>query len=142
VIENSPVALFLDNNVERRRPMHGRLSIFSFMVTIFLAGLAAPILAESAKEATLLTAMVAEGANIWLPSTLIVNKGDEVKLTLRNVAKAEHGFSIDELGIKEVIPPGETKVVTMTPKEKGVLRYYCQLHKGHVGGQLLVRMED
>lgn len=93
----------------------------------------------STKEFTLVSAMVAEGANIWLPSTLIVKNGDAIKLTLRNVAKVEHGFSIDELGIKEVVQPGETKQVLITPTASGIIRYYCHLHPGHVNGQLLVQ---
>ncbi len=109
------------------------------IVAIWLAGAAAPISAQSAKEFTAFTATVAEGANIWLPSAIAVKNGDQIKLTLRNVSKAEHGFSIDELGIKELIPPGETKEVTLKPTAAGALRYYCQLHKGHVGGQLLVQ---
>ena len=119
--------------------MRGRAMMYGFIVAILLAGFAAPISAQSAKEFTLVTATVAEGANIWLPSTLIVKNGEPIKLTLRNVSKAEHGFSIDELGIKEVIPPGETKEITLKPAGPGTLRYYCQLHKGHVGGQLLVQ---
>ena len=114
------------------------LIVFAFMVGIFLASLW-PVSAQPVKEFTLLSGLVGEGANIWLPSTIIVSKGDEVKLKLRNVALVEHGFSIDALGIKEVIKPGETKEITIKPTSEGVLRYYCQLHPGHVGGQLLVK---
>lgn len=119
--------------------MRGSVAAYGFIVAILTAGFAAPISAQSAKEFTAFTATVAEGANIWLPSAIVVKNGDQIKLTLRNVSKAEHGFSIDELGIKEVVPPGETKEVTLKPSAAGALRYYCQLHKGHVGGQLLVQ---
>jgi len=88
---------------------------------------------------TLLTAMIAEGANIWLPSTLIVKSGSEVKLILRNVSKAEHGFAIDDLQVRMILPAGETKEMSISPGASGTLRYYCPLHKGHVGGQLLVQ---
>jgi nitrosocyanin len=128
-----------DDNPIRRQAMRVRGVVYGFIVAILLAGVASPISAQSVKEFTALTATVAEGANIWLPSAIVVKNGDQVKLTLRNVSKAEHGFSIDELGIKEVIPPGETKEVTLKPAAAGALRYYCQLHKGHVGGQLLVQ---
>jgi nitrosocyanin len=87
---------------------------------------------------TLLTAMVAEGANIWLPSTLILEGQVPVTLTLRNVSKVEHGFAIEAMGVREIIPAGETKTVVVTPGESGVYRYHCPLHKGHVGGQLLI----
>jgi len=111
---------------------------------ITLPGLTAPATtplppADTPPSYTLLTAMIAEGANIWLPSTLIVKSGTLVKLTLRNVSKAEHGFVIDDLGVKLILPAGETKEVSIAPGASGTLRYYCPLHKGHVGGQLLVQ---
>jgi nitrosocyanin len=118
--------------------MHAKLILFTLTIGLLAVGLTGPTQAGSAKEFSLVTAMVAEGANLWLPSTIIVHKGDELKFKLRNTAKVEHGFAIDELGIKEVIPPGETKEVTLQPGSKGVLRYYCHLHPGHIGGQLLV----
>ncbi|MCI0529310.1 MAG: cupredoxin domain-containing protein [Nitrospira sp.] len=114
------------------------LMILAFLIGIFLASLW-PASAQSAKEFTLLTALVGESANIWLPSTIIVNKGEEVKLKLRNVGDKEHGFSINVLGIKEVIKPGETKEITLKPSSDGVLYYYCHFHPGHVGGQLMIK---
>jgi heme/copper-type cytochrome/quinol oxidase subunit 2 len=118
--------------------MNRMLMILAFLVGILLASLW-PASAQQVKEFTFLTALVGESANIWLPSTLIVNKGDEVKLKLRNVSDKEHGFSIDALGIKEVIKPGATKEITIKPVSEGVLHYYCHLHPGHVGGQLMVK---
>ncbi len=98
-----------------------------------------PTPADAITTYTLLTVMVAEGANIWLPSTLILKNTESVALALRNVSKVDHGFAIDALGIKEIIPAGETKMVVVTPGGSGPLRYYCPLHKGHVGGQLLIQ---
>jgi heme/copper-type cytochrome/quinol oxidase subunit 2 len=123
---------------ERRKAMYNKLITFALMIGLFLSGIGF-VSAQSAKEFTLLTALVGESANIWLPSTIIVNKGEEVKLKLRNVSDKEHGFSINALGIKEVIKPGETKEVTIKPNSEGVLYYYCHLHPGHVGGQLMVK---
>jgi plastocyanin len=126
-------------NLGKEKSMHGRI-IFAVLVAAGLLSSAVPsAVAEKAKEFTLLTATIAEGANIWLPSTVVVNKGDQVKLSLRNVSKMEHGFGIDELGIQVVVLPGETKEVTFKPGSTGVFRYYCPLHKGHVGGQLIVQ---
>jgi nitrosocyanin len=118
--------------------MRRGLIIFAYMIGILLASLW-PVSAQQAKEFTLLTALVGESANIWLPSSIIVSKGEEVKLKLRNVADKEHGFSIDALNIKEVVKPGETKEISIKPTSEGVLRYYCHLHPGHVGGQLMVK---
>ena len=119
--------------------MDCKFAACSLSVAIFLMGLTFPLPGQAAEEFILISALVGEGGNIWLPSTIVVKKGEEIKLKLRNVAQAEHGFSIDGLGIKEVIKPGETKEVTVKPGSEGVLRYYCQLHPGHVGGQLMVK---
>ncbi|MBI5197503.1 MAG: cupredoxin domain-containing protein [Nitrospirae bacterium] len=131
--------------------MRFKFLLFGILTVVLTAGGLSPLPAmsgESAlsavpsapgKEFTLIAATVAEGANIWLPSTLIVRAGDEVKLTLKNVAKVEHGFAIDELGIKEVIQPGETKQITLKLPSAGVLRYYCHLHPGHISGQILIQ---
>jgi nitrosocyanin len=133
----------------RRREMRVQ---FPFSVLLFLAFTAAAggwsvgnsaesAATSAAKEFTLVTAVVADKANIWLPSTLVAKAGDEIKLNLRNVSGADHGFAIDELGIKEVIPPGETRQVTLKLPSSGVLRYYCHLHPGHISGQILVYSE-
>ncbi len=113
--------------------------IRAWVVLVLLFGWVYPVSAQSSKEFALMSAVVAEGANIWLPSTVIVKAGDSVKLTVRNTAPVEHGFSIEELGVKEQIPPGETKELTIKAATAGVFRYFCHLHKGHVGGQLLVQ---
>ena len=86
-----------------------------------------------------LVAMVEGSAKIWSPATLTISKGESVKLMLKNTTDAEHGFSIDELNVKEVIPAGGTKEITVKADSGGTLRYYCHLHKAHVGGQLLVQ---
>ena len=118
--------------------MHTKFILCALTLGILITVPAKSLQAGASSEFPLVTAMVAEGANLWLPSTIIVHKGDPVKLKLRNTSKVEHGFAMDELGVKEVIPPGETKEIAIQPGSKGVLRYYCHLHPGHIGGQLLV----
>ncbi|MBI3995227.1 MAG: cupredoxin domain-containing protein [Nitrospirae bacterium] len=109
-----------------------------FMLSILMAGESQISSADSPKEFTLV-AMVEGGAKIWSPATLTISKGESVKLMLKNTTDAEHGFSIDELNVKEVIPAGGTKEITVKADSAGALRYYCHLHKAHVGGQLLVQ---
>jgi plastocyanin len=89
------------------------------------------------KEFTLVAGMIGDGANVWLPSTILTKMGTTVSLTLRNASKKEHGFAIDELGIKETIPAGESRTVALKNPPTGLWRYYCPLHEGHIGGQLL-----
>jgi len=104
---------------------------------IFLA--AFPLSAHSGEAFKLISSVVGKGGNIWLPSTIIVDKGSEVTLNLNNLVEKDHGFTIEGLGIKEVVKGGSNKEITIKPGKAGVYRYYCHLHKGHVGGQLLVQ---
>ena len=48
-------------------------------------------------------------SKFWLPSNIIVNQGDKVKLVLKNEiegADVTHGFELDGYGIKEVVTRG------------------------------------
>jgi hypothetical protein len=89
------------------------------------------------KAFSLVTAMITDGPNVWLPSTIITKMGTTLSLTLRNAGRKEHGFAIDELGIRETIPSGESRTVVLKNPPVGLWRYYCPLHTGHIGGQLL-----
>ena len=114
------------------------ICIYAFAAALLLSTSIHPASAQ-AEEFTLFTVVVGEKGNIWLPSTILVEKGKETQLKLRNLAGKPHGFSIEALGIKEVIASGETKTLRIKPPKEGMLRYVCHLHKGHVGGQLLVQ---
>ncbi|HEX9756900.1 MAG TPA: cupredoxin domain-containing protein [Nitrospiria bacterium] len=98
-----------------------------------------PLNAHADEDFKLISVLVGEGGNIWLPSTIIVEKGKEVKLSLNNLVNKEHGFTIEGLDVKEVIKAGGSKEISLKPAKAGVYRYFCHLHKGHVGGQLLVQ---
>lgn len=119
--------------------MQYRAGVCVAIVSLIFSMAFSPLPVHADEEFTLIAAVVGEGGNIWLPSTLIVQKGEKVRLTLRNLATKEHGFSIDGLGVKEVVEAGASQEISLTAKKSGVFRFYCQLHKGHVGGQLLVQ---
>ncbi len=78
----------------------------------------------------------------WLPSTIVVQAGDKVTLNLKNEVpgtSTTHGFELPAYNVSEVVTRGEKpKVVHFTVDKAGVYPYYCQLHPGHVGGQLVV----
>jgi plastocyanin len=78
----------------------------------------------------------------WLPSTIVVEPGDKVTLTLKNEipgTSVTHGFELPAYKISEVVTRGEKpKVVQFTADKSGIYPYYCQLHAAHVGGQLVV----
>ncbi len=89
-----------------------------------------------------LVSVLIDDVKFWLPSTIVVNQGDRVKLTLKNQvpgADVTHGFTIPGYNIAEVITRGQPKTITFVADKAGVFPYYCQLHPAHVGGQLIVR---
>jgi len=82
-----------------------------------------------------------EGTKVFVPSTLVVHKGDTVKIKVINNIKSEppnHGFAIPDFKIEEVVNRGETKTVEFTADKVGVFDIQCQLHPAHVHGQLIV----
>ena len=82
-----------------------------------------------------------EGTKVWVPSTLIVHKGDTVKIKLINNVKSDpnqHGFSIPEFKVAAVVDRGEPKSVEFVADKAGLFSTTCQLHPAHIGGQLLV----
>ena len=83
-----------------------------------------------------------EGSKIWVPSTLVVNKGDTVKIKLINNVKSDpnvHGYSIAAYKIAEVVTRGEPKEIQFVADKPGIFPITCQLHPAHVGGELVVR---
>ena len=83
-----------------------------------------------------------EGSKIWLPSTLVVHKGDKVKIKLIINVKADpnqHGYSIAAFNVAAVVTRGEPKEIEFVADKAGVFPITCQLHPAHIGGQLVVQ---
>jgi hypothetical protein len=85
------------------------------------------------------------GAKVWQGGGAIDLKGSNTKsLTLMvvNPLAAEHGFSIDTMKVKEVIKPGEEKIITVPIGDIDPTitehRVYCQLHPKHGAATLTV----
>ena len=82
-----------------------------------------------------------EGSKIWVPGTLVVKKGDKVKVKLINNVKSDpnqHGFAIAAYNVAAVVTRGEPGSVEFTADKAGIFPITCQLHPAHVGGQLVV----
>jgi plastocyanin len=82
-----------------------------------------------------------EGTKVWVPATLIVEKGDTVKIKLINNVKTDpnqHGFTIAEFKVAAVVDRGEPKTIEFVADKAGLFATSCQLHPAHIGGQLLV----
>jgi plastocyanin len=94
--------------------------------------------AEAADQQFTLINVIFDDTKIWLPSTLIVQEGDTVELTLINQLDVPHGFRIDTFGVEAVINAKSKSTVKFTAKGAGIHPYVCQLHPPHIGGQILV----
>ncbi len=82
----------------------------------------------------------ANGVKFWLPSTIVVKKGDTVKIEATSKipgANSVHGFEISDFKVKEIVNE-KGKTVEFKADKSGVFAIGCQLHPAHVGAQLVV----
>lgn len=82
---------------------------------------------------------VVGGKNVFIPSTLVVTDGAPTTLSLFNTTGKPHGFAIDALGIRTVLPAGEEFEIALPALEAGrIYRIHCQLHPPHRSASLVV----
>jgi plastocyanin len=80
-----------------------------------------------------------EGGAGITPAKLTAHKGREVQIQVTNTAKdKEHGFSIDDFNVHEVIGQGKTSTVKFKASKAGTFKVYCQLHPPHKPAELVV----
>ena len=82
-----------------------------------------------------------EGSKMWVPATLVVKKGERVRLKLINKVKSDpnvHGFAIPDFDIKVDVYRDKPETVEFTADKAGLFKVWCHLHPAHIGGQLLV----
>jgi len=119
-----------------------RLLIPSVVATTMLGLLAAVLpgvgYAESTREFTVVNIETPQGVKVWEPPSLVVNKGDTVKVKLINKLDQEHGYRIADYKIEKVVPGGQAETVEFTADKAGIFPIDCQLHPPHVAGQLVV----
>ncbi len=113
------------------------------VVTATTLGLLAAVLpgvgyAESTREFTVVNIETPQGVKVWEPPSLVVNKGDTVKVKLINKLDQEHGYRIADYKIEKVVPGGQAETVEFTADKAGIFPIDCQLHPPHVAGQLVV----
>ena len=80
------------------------------------------------------------GTKFWIPSTIVVKKGDTVKIeaaTKLEGAAGVHGLSIPDMKVQEVVD-NKGKIITFKADQAGVFSISCHLHPPHVGSQLVV----
>jgi len=82
-----------------------------------------------------------EGTKVWVPTPLIVKKGERVRINLINKVPSDpnqHGFAIPAFGVQAIVTRGEPQTVELVADRAGLFPITCQLHPAHIGGQLLV----
>jgi nitrosocyanin len=94
--------------------------------------------AESIREFTVVNIETPQGVKVWEPPSLVVNKGDKVKVKLINKLDAEHGYRIADYKVEKVVQGGQAETVEFTADKPGIFTIDCQLHPPHVAGQLVV----
>ncbi len=113
-----------------------QLGCFVVLFTVLMLGAGYGAAAEP-KKFTLIN-VVLDGTKIWLPSSVMVQQGEEVELTLINKLDDPHGFKIDDFGIEEVVQPKAQMTVKFTAAQTGAHSYICHLHPPYLGGTSLV----
>ena len=98
------------------------------------------------------------GKKVWYPPTAVLNlvgrAGRPVVIRVTNNTSADHGFDLNadvrsagptSMHVKIVLKAGETKYIGIPTSDltyvtaSGLLKYKCQLHDAHLGGQLLIK---
>lgn len=75
------------------------------------------------------------------PSSITVNKGDTVKISIESVDVA-HGIGLPAFGISERLEPGETTDIEFVADQEGTHTFFCNVQCGHghsdMSGELIV----
>lgn len=62
----------------------------------------------------------------WIPNTIVIHKGDTVKLTVINDDDHIHGFGIPDFGIDTgPIQPGQSKTIEFVATKVGTFEFMC-----------------
>ncbi len=88
-----------------------------------------------------LEAVIKDGKKYWLPEKLRAKKGEKIHLRLENHIPGPnsiHGFRLPAFHIEELVD-NQGKSIEFTADQAGTFKFDCQLHPGHVGGELIVQ---
>src|SRR5882672_4456276 len=119
------------------RRLRRKLSVLSS--TLAFSFMLLPIASQAGmRELTVVNIETPQAVKIWEPPSLVVKKGDIVKLKLINKLEQEHGYRIAEFKIEKVVQGGQAETVEFTADREGIFTIDCQLHPAHVQGQLVV----
>ena len=63
------------------------------------------------------------------PTVIQGQRGQKVKLELKNEGSTEHNFSIDDQNIDQDLEDGEDGTVTVAIPQSGTVEFYCKYHR-------------
>jgi plastocyanin len=72
------------------------------------------------------------------PTTLEVEPGAEVTVTLINDGETEHSFSIEDPEVEVEAEAGEEAETTFTAPDEGTVEFFCKYHPTQMTGELVV----
>src|ERR687885_1430076 len=112
-----------------------RLVVSVAMGVGIVGGLYAIAQGQVVREVTLVN-IEFEGAKVWVPGPVVVNKGDTVKIKAVNNIKSDppvHGLAIEAYGIQTLVNAGKPETVEFKADKAGIFPIICHLHPPHVG---------
>lgn len=76
-------------------------------------------------------------AKMWdfSPSTITVNKGDAVKLSIKSI-DVDHGFFLPDFGVNTFLKPGMTTSASFTADKTGTFSFSCNVSCGSGHGSM------
>ena len=89
-------------------------------------------------ERQIAAANVGAGAG-FEPTTITVNKDDNVTVAVGNTSTRVHGFSIEGYGIQRQVEPANGIQVKFPATKPGTFKIWCQLHETHQVATLIVQ---
>lgn len=75
----------------------------------------------------------------FTPAPLQANAGATLKLALKNAGTVEHDFTIEKLGIKILLKPGETAERSIGPLAAGTYEVLCTV-AGHKEAGMITKL--
>ncbi|MGH9875377.1 MAG: DUF5777 family beta-barrel protein [Pyrinomonadaceae bacterium] len=111
---------------------------------LFLVCTSTPATAQSQNAESPLEIKITAMRFEFEPSTITVPKGKPVRLLVSST-DVEHGFSIEELGIRRTIKANATTIIEFTPTRAGRFQFKCSIYCGtgheNMTGELIVTEE-
>lgn len=80
----------------------------------------------------------------WDPGTILVHKGEKIRLNILGINGREHPFLIEGTSIKGTVKQNEETIIPLQFQKKGVYRLICLTHpdKMHNGPMIAYIMVD